>query len=304
MARITIQPKSESEWLNLRLNDITSTKVAALFGLSPYMTKFELWHRIKNNLVVDFKENKRMKWGTKLEASIAECIAEEQGWDIRPFKEYITDDVLKIGSSFDFRILDKEKGDGCLEIKNVDGLIYRDNWTDEEPPLHIEIQVQHQLLVSGLKYAYIGVLVGGNDEKLIYRERDEIVIQAILDEVKKFWKSIEDNEPPDPDFNSDAIFLKELYQHAEPGTIFDAHGNDRINELVHKYKEASDKEKEAKKTKESCKSELLTIIGDNEKATGDNFTISAGMVSGADISYYREPYRAFRIYWRKEKGNK
>ncbi len=301
MARITIQPKDQNDWLKLREIDITSTKSPALFGISPYMTKFELWHRFKNNLVVDFKENKRMKWGTKLEASIAECIAEEKGWEVRPFKEYIRLEDERIGSSFDFRILDDKKGDGILEIKNVDGLVYRDNWIDGEPPLHIEMQVQHQLLVSGLKYAYIGVLVGGNDEKLIYRERDEVVIARIVEESAKFWESIEANEPPDIDFNSDAVFLKELYQHAEPGTIFDARGDERINELTSKYKEASSKEKEAKAVKESCKSELLTIIGDNEKATGDNFTISAGVVAEAEISYTRKPYRTFRINWRKTK---
>jgi putative phage-type endonuclease len=301
MARITIQPKNEQEWLTLRLNDITSTKSPALFGISPYLTKFELWHRIKNNLVVDFKENKRMKWGIKLEASIAECIAEEKGWEVRPFKEYIRLEEEKIGSSFDFRILDNDKGDGILEIKNVDGLVYRDNWIDGEPPLHIEMQVQHQLLVSGLKYAYIGVLVGGNDEKLIYRERDEIVINRILEESAKFWKSIKNNEPPDPNFNSDAVFLKELYQHAEPGTVYDARGDERINEIVSKYKEASQKEKEAKSIKESCKSELLTIIGDNEKAAGDDFTISAGVVAEAEISYIRKPYRTFKINFRRKK---
>jgi predicted phage-related endonuclease len=161
--------------------------------------------------------------------------------------------------------------------------------------------VQHQLLVSGLKYAYIGILVGGNDEKLIYRERDEIVISRIIEECEKFWKSIEENEPPDPDFNSDAVFLKELYQHAEPGTVYDAHGDERINELTSKYKEAAGKEKEAKAVKEACKSEILTIIGDNEKATGDNFTISAGVVAESEISYTRKPYRLFKINWRKKK---
>ena len=301
MARITIQPKNEADWLALRLDDITSTKAPALFGLSPYMTKFELWHRIKNNVVVDFKENKRTKWGTKLEASIAECIAEEKGWTVRPFKEYIRDDELKVGSSFDFRIIDKEKGDGCLEIKNVDSLVYRDNWTDDEAPVHIELQVQHQLLVSELKYAYIGVLVGGNDEKLIYRERDEIVIQAIIDETAKFWKSIEDNVPPEPDFKSDAVFLKELYQHAEPNSIFDARDDERVFELASKYKEAADNSKEALVVKEACKAELLTIIGENEKATGDGFSISAGMIGPTSYHVDKKGYRNFRINWRRKK---
>ena len=34
MNRITIAPESEQHWLDLRTQDLTSTDVAALFGLS------------------------------------------------------------------------------------------------------------------------------------------------------------------------------------------------------------------------------------------------------------------------------
>ena len=39
-----INPKSFDHWLSLKSEDISSTESAALFGLSPYSSEFELYH--------------------------------------------------------------------------------------------------------------------------------------------------------------------------------------------------------------------------------------------------------------------
>jgi hypothetical protein len=74
-----ITPDSQDHWLQLRTQDVTSTESAALFGMSPYVTQFELWHRKKSGEQPEFKTNERMRWGNRLEAAIAHGIAEERG---------------------------------------------------------------------------------------------------------------------------------------------------------------------------------------------------------------------------------
>ena len=319
----SIIPENKEHWLQLRMQDITSTDVSALFGLSPYCTKFELWHRKKRGEIVDFKENKRMKWGTKLQDTIAETIAEEQGWKVRRMDEYMRDTKLRAGASFDFSIEEIVEKDlvkwqldsiadgrdindfintlGLLEIKNVDGLVYRDKWTDDEAPNHIEMQVQHQLMVSCREFAYIGALIGGNDEKLIRRERDEVVIKAMRQAIKDFWISIDNNEPPSPDFKADAEFIAKLYGYAEPNKLFDARGNAAVLDLAQEYKRLGEEVKQRTTAKDAIKAQLLIIIGDAEKVTGDGFSISAGIVSENDISYHRNAYRMFKPSWKKKK---
>src|SRR3990167_4888783 len=187
-----ITPKSKGEWLELRTKDITSTEIGALFGFSPYLTAFELWHRKKEGLVVSIDENERMKWGTRLQDSIANGIAQDNVWKVRRMDEYIRIPSLKIGSSFDFSI--ECETNGLLEIKNVDSLAFKDGWLVDgdniEAPPHIELQGQHQLLVSGRQYAYIGALVGGNTVKLIRRQVDEAIHAKIKTAAADFWKSI------------------------------------------------------------------------------------------------------------------
>src|SRR5687768_166765 len=100
----TIEPKNEQHWRELRSQDITSTEVSALFGVSPYTTLFELWHRKRDRTVVDFESTERMKWGNRLQDAVATGIAEDQKWRIRRMTEYMRDPLLKMGASFDFAI--------------------------------------------------------------------------------------------------------------------------------------------------------------------------------------------------------
>lgn len=301
--RVTIVPKDEDAWLSLRTEDLTSTDVSALFGISPYMTHFELWHQKKSKEVVKLEGNNRMTWGTRLQDSIGAGIAEDNNWAIRKMTEYMRIPELKIGASFDFLI--ESPMLAILETKNVDSLAFKDGWIIEgenvEAPLHIELQVQHQMLVSGKNLSYIGALIGGNRVVLIKREKDEKVHASIIQRSKQFWKSIVDNRPPAPDFARDAEFIKSLYSFANPGTILDVTGNEKITNLVTAYKLHSQEEKEAKELKQATKAELLTLIGTAEKVISDRFSISAAMVGPKHVEYDADGYRDFRIFLKKVK---
>lgn len=294
-----IETPSREAWLAARSVDITSTDVSALFGISPYLTHFELWHRKKNGTLVEFETTERMLWGIRLESAIAAGIAADQKWDLRPMKEYMRLPELRMGSSFDFEI----NGKGILEIKNVDSLAFKQGWEIDENekveiPLHIEIQVQHQLAVSGKEYAYVGVLVGGNHVVLARRDPDPAIIDGIKAKVSDFWKSIDAGIAPNPDFQKDAGFIAKLYRFAEPGKIMECVDNKEVAQLCADYRSLSEHIKSLDEKKDAIKARLLMAIGDAEKVLGGEWTISAGMIGPAQISYERKPYRNFRITWK------
>jgi putative phage-type endonuclease len=274
---------TEADWLAHRQRDVTSTESAALFGMSPYVTHYELWHRKRSGVAPEFKTNERMRWGNRLEAAIAHGIAEEQGWEIKPLKEYMRDPEARIGSSFDFVITNL--GEPVhLEIKNVDYLAFRDGWIEHddgsiEAPEHIEMQVQHQMAVSGFKRAFTGAFIGGNRGVVIERERDEDVIRAIRAKVAEFWRTVDAGQEPDPVMPDDVQAMIRLNQYAEPGKILDASSDEEIARLVEEYRQASAAEKNACEDKEVAKARLLEAIGDAEKVLLPGFTISAGMIA-------------------------
>ncbi len=316
-----LHPQSESEWLQLRVFDVTSTESPALFGLSPWMTAFELWHQKKAAQVVQIDENERMSWGKALEQSIAKMVSKRYGVKIRRLSAYMRCENVRMGASFDYEIVGAEAGEvddtvlqnlytehgpGVLEIKNVDRSVFAANWnTNGEPaaPDHIEIQVQHQLQVIERPWSCIAALVGGNRMHLIPRMRDREVGTAIVAKVVKFWESIESNHAPDPTLPQDAEFIGKLCGYAETGKLLDKRGDHRLAELAYKYNTAVASAKYADDEKKSAKAELLLAIGDAEKVMLDGFKISAGMRAPAEVKAYIRPgYRDFRVTKIEEKS--
>ncbi len=261
------------------------------------MTPWEMWNLKKSGVDVEFKSNSRVKWGSRLEAVIAEGIAQDRGWKIKPMKGYGLIKDLKLGSSFDFKIPSEN---AILEIKNVDSLVYKKKWDEFNAPNHIELQVQHQMLVSGLKKAYICAFVGGNDFHVIERYANQEIQNSILEKAAAFWKSIDDNIEPKIDYERDAEFLIALNQLVDPGTVYDG-PVDQLEKLVTKYKELGLAENKIKADKTSLKAQMMEIIGDKEKVKSENFSISSGMIGEKTVNYTTKPYRDFRVFLKGEK---
>ena len=300
-----IHPKDEAEWHSLRREVVTSTEVAALFDASPYTTLFELWHRKRDRSVISIESNERMRWGNRLQDAIAAGIAEDQGWTIRKMTEFIKNTDSRLGASFDFEVTAPEEAAGILEIKNVDSFIFKSDWLVDgdhvEATPQIEFQCQTQLAVSEKKRVWLAPFIGGNKVELIRRERDEKAIEAIKARVKDFWASIDANVEPTPDFSRDSKFIASLYGFANPGTEYAGGNISLLRDLVVEYKRLGEVEKEAKSGKDALKAKILMEIGTSEKVKGDTFSISAGMIGPAEVSYTREGYRDFRVFTKKEK---
>ncbi|MDQ8050699.1 YqaJ viral recombinase family protein [Luteibacter sp.] len=306
MLREVIIPESEEHWLRLRAECLNSTDIAALFNLSPYKTAFELYWEKKSGERTSIADNPRMVWGRRLEAVVAAGIMDDRNWCGRPMKEYIRLPGLRIGSSFDFRARPRPVTSGqdtpddfILEIKTVDFLAFRDGWTiDEgfiEAPPHIELQVQHQMLVSGLRTAYIGVMVGGNRIEVIERLADDAVHAGILARAAEFWQSIADGNAPDPVMPDDAEAVIRMNQFAEPGKLLDARGDAELATLLQEYSELGKVARDAEEARQVRKAEILQRIGTAEKVFAPNGKISAGITGPAEVAYTRAAFRNFRF---------
>lgn len=311
MNRQTSIPESEAVWHALRAQDITSTDAPALFNLSPYQTRFELWHAKKAGEVQVIDPNDRMLWGTRLQDAIADGIAEDQRLVVRRMPEYMRIPEARIGSSFDFEIegvlpgspfapIFDELGPGILEIKNVDWLAFRNGWTIEddfiEAPPHIEVQVQHQQLVAGRRWSLLGALVGGNRYELLERRADESVHRGIIAGARAFWASIDAGQAPDPVMPDDADAVIAMNQFAEPGKLYDASNDAAVATLVREYHQYGEEKRRAEEAQNVRKAELLAAIGDHEKVLLDGFSVSCGMVGPAEIAAYtRKGYRLVRV---------
>lgn len=285
----------------VRARHIGGSEVAALFGVSPHMTRFELWHIKRGTLPApDLSDSTRVFWGTVLEPAIAQGAARLRGWQARKVHRYIVHPrIAGMGASLDYEIVAHARGPGCLEIKAVDWLVFRDAWEDGEPPLHMELQLQHQLACTGRQWGAITALIGGNELRVHERERRPGTIARIEAAVAEFWQSIEADQPPKPDFASDGAAIAALYRDATPGKVVDMSDDNRLPHLCAEYRRAAEAEKAAGDAKDAAKAEMLTKIGDAAKVVCGSYTISAGTVAAAQVAYERKAYRGFRITERK-----
>lgn len=304
---------NETEWLEAKKQDVTSTEVAALFGLNPYKSRLRLWHEKAGNVEADYEDNPFMKWGRRLQNAVAQGICEDQGWnglmDLRLY--YARDPSLKLGASFDFSVITDEKRHAMLEIKVAEKFSKEMGWFDDKAPIPYEFQIQAQLHLAmredaKIEIGVIGTLGARQHTRLYFREYDAALGSLIDEEVHKFWKSIEINSPPDPDYVVDADLIEKMRGPIRNGDIIRL-DNDRAKELLNIYKlcDTDYKSKKklcdaAKKQRDKAKSELLHLIGRNEVAIIGDYQISAKEQIREDRVTYGSSFRRFDIKKRRK----
>lgn len=319
ITREVLHFNDEMSWLTARASDITSTESASLFGYGRE-TLFELACRKDGKTESRFRPNERTEIGREIEHAIAIRAARLFGVRIRRKSEYIRVAEWRMGASFDYEIngvddnvVDDNRlrvafgrhGPGLMEIKNVDARIFRDEWSltgEAEAPLHIEVQLQHQLEVGGMHWGCIVAFVGGNKIEIILRHRDGEVGEEIRRRVKGLWSDLAQGIYPPVMLPEDLTVLKQLHGHAEPGVTQCYFGDDLPAEMrlaLLDYMRASRDEKSAKDRKDTAHGRLLPYIGNAEKVITDIATISCGVVPATQMAYERKEYRNFRIYPKK-----
>lgn len=278
MQREKVVPNDIQHWLSLRLQDITSTQSPALFNLSPYLTKFELYHSKASGLSLDFEENERMTWGKRLEPVIAAGVAEDNGWKLRKINEYIRIPEINMGSSFDYEVVCPQRGLGILEIKNVDYYVFGKKWVDEQAPEDIEIQLQHQLEVKDdCNWGCIAAFVGGNRPEEFIRERDRDMGAGLVAAVRKFWDDVKHKREPEPNFDRDGDAIKRLYKGS--GEMLDREADTELAGLAASYLAAQKAQTEAEKQQKNFAAQILRRLGNSSGAYTRQHRIKAKPVA-------------------------
>lgn len=283
---------------------VGASESAALFGLSPFMTYFELWHRKAGNLPEPDLDSQNVYWGNVLESAVAFGIAEREGFKIRKVNRYYPHaEVEGMGASLDYEIVNHPDGPGVLEIKTVDSFAFRD-WPvcpdgSIEPPIHYLIQLQHQLSCTGRKWGIIGALVGGNDCRIFRFDRHEKAIARIENAIVEFWRSIREGREPTPDFTLDADAIIAMSQAVEEGTTLDLSEDNYMVDLCGRYIELVQMVGKAEKEKKTIKAEIIEKIGAVETVIAGPYKVKSRIIPKKVINYTREASRRLQLTERK-----
>lgn len=273
------------EWHAIRARHVGSSEIAALFDLADaevpnyMMRRFALWHVKAGNAPPPPVDAVRTGWGLRLEAVIAEAAAAECGWMVTK-GGYVADPTTPgLGCSLDYVIASDpdEDGPGALETKAVDWLIHKRSWTDDEPPFHVLLQLQHQLAATGYTWGAVAALVGGNDLRIYrYKARPKL-IGEIRRRVTEFWASVAENRPPPVDGSDSATaVLSSLY----PEIVNDAVDMSMSNEwpeAVHAFFAAGEARRAINREYEEAKNRVTALLGGHKRGYGGGWSVTCSV---------------------------
>ena len=191
---------TEEDWQAYREKQkgIGGSDVATILGLNPYKSIFTLWLEKTGQIEPPVLNNEYIEWGNILEPVIREKFAKETGFEVEE------NHWVMLHDQHDFMVanVDGEVTDpqfagkkGVLEIKTA-GERMRDQWEDG-PPNHYMLQLQHYLAVLDYSYGYVAVLIGGNTFKYYLVERDDYVIDNIIQAEAEFMEMVENGVAPE-----------------------------------------------------------------------------------------------------------
>jgi predicted phage-related endonuclease len=278
-------PATREEWLALREPRVGASQVAALFGVQAdyQMSHYTLHHVKAGHAKAPEVGGKRVEWGLRLQEVIAAAVAEERGWTVAPGQFAICDDCPGLAASLDFEIASDPSGEydgpGALETKNVDWLVHRRSWTNDEPPLPILIQLQAQLAATGWKWGAVGALVGGNEVVSYLYPAKPKLIADIKARVTKFWEDVRAGRPPDIDGSDGASYvLREMYPEPVDDAV-DMSTNNEWPEAVAAFLYASQAKKDATAEYDLAKNRVALLLGDHKRGFGAGFSVNAVIVA-------------------------
>lgn len=189
--------RSRVKWLQARRSGLGASDMSAILGLNPWATPYGVWaDKVTADRPVDDVVSEAAEWGHALEDTVARQMAKrhpEMG-KIAPTPGLLVhDDHPWMLATLDRLLVPRKTPNAqpiCpLEVKTVSEFMYRAHWIDGVPPVHIQIQVQQQLAVTGFDHAYVVVLVGGQHMPKPYRiERDDETIDKIIDFAGAWWE--------------------------------------------------------------------------------------------------------------------
>ena len=265
-----------ADWLEVRKNGIGGSDAAAAVGLSPYKSQLELWlektgrdAELPKPDPDDSRES--VYWGTLLEPIVAAAYTKQTGNRVRKVNAVLQHPSIP----FMLANLDREivgvSDVQILECKTA-GEFGARLWR-EGVPEYIQLQVQHQLAVTGKQAADVAVLLCGQKLEVHRIERDDELIARLIPLEARFWEYVTSDTPPPADGSESAERALRCLYPGNAGTVDfcdDRNLSATFADLVSIKADIEAREEQAERLKQT----LMQAMGDTSFAQFETGAIS------------------------------
>lgn len=270
-----------AEQLKGRKLGIGGSDSSAVLGLSRWKNPLQIFlEKTSETLenIYEEQDNGPAYFGNILEDIVAQEFEKKTGKKVEKVVEQLShpDYPFLIGN-IDRRVVGE---DAVLECKTTSA--WNDKyWEDEDVPMEYLVQTMHYMAVTGYKKGYLAVLIGGN--KFVWKEiqRNDELIQKIVDREVHFWNEFVLKKIPPAIDGSEASskIIKSLYPFANDTEIVSLSSDfdKRITDLV----EIKNQIKQLSEKKDELENLIKFELGNAGMGISDNFRVTyKNQVSG------------------------
>ena len=277
---VRTQGMERQDWLAVRQRGIGSSDSAAAAGLNPYQSPLELWmHKTGRATPVDANtlgdDHNLLYWGQLLEPIVAAHYTRRTGLCVRRVNAVLQHPEHPwMLANIDREVMGSPEVQ-LLECKTA-GIQGARLWRDGVPE-YVQLQVMHQLAVTGKQAADVVVLIGGHELQIHRIQRDEGMIEHLIALERDFWSYVENDVPPLADGSSSAESALRLLYPKDSGATVDWSGDLVMSALFSDLLAVRQQQETAGQQEALVKQTIIQRMGDATRAIFD----------GGDVTFKR-----------------
>lgn len=270
-----MQPGSD-EWRQ----SITASKIAGIFDVSPWTTRFQTWLEMTGSIERESKKSTSLSRGSFLEDGIARWwLADRPELTMYGESTYQSNDYGWAFATPD-RILRNDNGElALLEVKTA---ARTDGWDESTGriPDHYWLQIAWQAFVTGVHTVHVTCLGTFLDRMDFMFDFNNEALDHIFDTVQEFRDSLGGEMPPVSDITRDIEALLAITE-PEVGKQLD------VSPLFDEYRELKLSARDAEQKAKSVRAEMMGYGAESEALTADGKVVAKRSGNGFRFSPIR-----------------
>ena len=293
---------TNEKWHNERRKGIGGSDIAAIMGLSPWRTPYQVYQE-KRGDAEGFTGNEATDWGIRLEPTIRQWYSDVTG---RPV--FRPEGILR-HKQYDYMLANLDGYTEDRRVVEIKTARYGKGWGEpgtDAIPDYYALQVHHYMTITGYEVADVAVSIGGAPPCLYEVEADKEIAEAIIDACATFWARVVEGRPPEPVNYADAV--ARFGKAKAEGAMVASAGEVAIIDELKAIRAQLDVLKEQD---EALKGRLITSLGENADTMVDadgtallTYKLSAGRKAFDTKAFQADHPNLYQKYLKTGEGSR
>ncbi|WP_026866603.1 YqaJ viral recombinase family protein [Jeotgalicoccus marinus] len=267
---LNVKDLTHEEWLRERNTGIGGSDAGTILGVNKWKSKAQLFLEKTNPELRQDIDNDYIHFGNILEDVVAKEFERRTGKKVR------RDNRMLRHPKHDFMLANLDRvvvGEKALLECKTTSQYNKELWEGDDVPAQYLCQVQHYLAVTGYEKAYIAVLIGGNNFVWKEIERDDELINIIIEAEYDFWNNnVLANVIPEID-GSGAMtsFINHMYSDIDDEQVELTEDADTLIRAIESCKSSI---KETKELQSKYENQLKDTLKHSTKGASQNYIVT------------------------------